>query len=583
MPIEKSQLRIFLLLLLVLCVSGCTADKEPEQATTIRNQSDVIVIGAGLSGLYAAMLMEDAGLSVQVLEARDRIGGRLFTLDDISGKPEAGGNVIAPAYSRVVNVANRLGVELVAAPDLVGGRRNMGLYVDGDFIEIRDWPTHPGNPFPDALKSVPPGSVVNATLRNNPLSKPSDWLMQETHVYDIPLREHLDKLGFSANAQALGYHVSSYGDDPDDGSLLHMYKAHAVMQQMMKLPGGLMAVAGGNQRLPEAMAAALSEPVRLDSPVTLIEQQDAGVSVKVEDGSVFHARFVVAAIPFTALRSVHIKPTLPVTQQQAIDELSYNATLQVHLLVSEPYSGQNPPSVWSDRDIERVMATSKDGSGDVTNAVIWIDGSNARRLSQLPPEDRDRVIMDDFFTMYPDARGKVQLQRVVDWVNDPYAGGAWADWAPGQISEFINVMSKPHKRLHFAGEHTAVSNPGMEGAMESGERAANEVIAAASTAANQSASRGELLFARCQACHSIGENEPHKTGPNLHGIIGKASASSVNYQYTDALKEAKLVWDDENLRRWIEDPSAVAPGTSMIYMNTLTSEEIGVLIDYLRP
>lgn len=583
MPITKLQLQFLPILLLAFCISGCTADKEPEQALTTHNRSDVIVIGAGLSGLYAAMLMEDAGLSVQVLEARDRIGGRLFTLDDISGKPEAGGNVIAPGYSRVVDVANRLGVELVAAPDLVGGRRNMGLYIDGEFVQFSDWPTHPGNPFPDALKSIPPGSVINATLRHNPLTKPSDWVMQDAQTYDIPLREHLDKLGFSKEAQALAYHVSSYGDDPDDGSLLHMYKAQAVLQQMMKIPGGLMAVAGGNQRLPEAMAAALSVPVRLNSPVTLVEQQEAGVSVTVADDSVYHAKFVVAAIPFTALRSVQIKPALPVAQQRAVDELSYNATLQVHLLVSEPYSGQNPPSVWSDRDIERVMATSKDGSDEVTNAVIWIDGSNARRLSQLPPEDRDRVIMDDFFTIYPDARGKVQLQRVVDWVNDPYAGGAWADWAPGQISEFINVMSKPYKRLHFAGEHTAVSNPGMEGAMESGERAANEVIAAASTGAHQSASRGKLLFARCQACHSNGENEAHKTGPNLYGILGEASASRAHFPYTDALKEAELVWNDETFTRWIEDPSAVVPGTSMIYMNTLTSEEIGVLIDYLRP
>jgi monoamine oxidase len=365
--------------------------------------------------------------------------------------------------------------------------------------------------------------------------------------------------------------------------LLHMYKARAAVQQMMKIPGDLMAVAGGNQRLPEAMAASLSVPVRLNSPVTLVEQQEAGVSVEVAGGSVYHAKFVVVAIPFTALRRVQIEPALPDAQQKAIDELSYNATVQAHLLVNEPYSGEDPPSVWSDRGIERVMASSKDGSGNATNAVIWIDGSNARRLSKLPPVERDRVIMEDFFTIYPEARGKVQLQRVVDWVNDPYAGGAWADWAPGQISQFINVMSKPHGRLHFAGEHTAVSNPGMEGAMESGERAANEVIGVASSGTSQSGSRGELLFARCQACHSKGEGESHKTGPNLYGILGAASASRADFPYSDTLKAADLIWDDESITRWIEDPSAVVPGTSMIYMNTLTSEEVSVLIDYLRP
>jgi cytochrome c2 len=238
--------------------------------------------------------------------------------------------------------------------------------------------------------------------------------------------------------------------------------------------------------------------------------------------------------------------------------------------------------LWTDQVIERVFAFSADDSSEVAHATIWINGQNAEMLGALPDEERDAAILDSFYSIYPDADGNVELRHVVDWGTDPFAGGSWADWSPGQISAFINVMSKPFQRLHFAGEHTAVANPGMESAMESGERAANEVIAALLPSRDVSVTeRGELLFMRCQACHSAGQGEPHKMGPNLFGIVDSQAAAHDDYAYSAAMQQADLHWDRQTLAAWIRHPGQLIPGNAMIYQNSLTGAEISELIDYL--
>ncbi|MEO7774252.1 MAG: cytochrome c family protein [Steroidobacteraceae bacterium] len=94
--------------------------------------------------------------------------------------------------------------------------------------------------------------------------------------------------------------------------------------------------------------------------------------------------------------------------------------------------------------------------------------------------------------------------------------------------------------------------------------------------------KGRVAFVRCMACHGVKAGEPHKLGPNLHGVVGSRAAAAEGFAYSDALRTANITWDEDTLRRWIVNPGAVAPGNSMAYVNTLSAADIDALIAYLK-
>ena len=148
---------------------------------------DAVVIGAGLSGLTAALRLEEAGLDVQVVEARRRVGGRIRSVPTAAGTLESGGATIGGGYRRVLAAAERHGVGLVDATPLLRFFREQELVLDGDLIRRAEWPDHPANPFPKRDRDLMPwnfGRVL--TVRENPLDTPEDWLDPSYARRDVP-------------------------------------------------------------------------------------------------------------------------------------------------------------------------------------------------------------------------------------------------------------------------------------------------------------------------------------------------------------------------------------------------------------
>ncbi|MBL0086209.1 MAG: c-type cytochrome [Ideonella sp.] len=108
------------------------------------------------------------------------------------------------------------------------------------------------------------------------------------------------------------------------------------------------------------------------------------------------------------------------------------------------------------------------------------------------------------------------------------------------------------------------------------------LLGGAAQAEPSAALRGRIAFMRCAACHSLGAGEPHKVGPNLRGVIGGSAAQAAGYNYTPALRQSDLRWDDATLKRWIRDPAALVPGTSMAYSNSLGEADIEALLVFLK-
>jgi monoamine oxidase len=436
----------------------------------------VIVLGAGLAGLYAAFELESRGHPVTVLEARDRVGGRIRTLDAVPGRPEGGGNTIGPNYGRVIRSARLLGVPLVTPPQA----ESMGLVLDGRRIAEEDWPTDPANTLPERLRTITPARLGSILLRDNPLTTSSSWRDPSMADYDMPATEYYRERGLDDAALGWVDANNSYGNRLQDTSLLSLFRVSASIGRAIAMRQPTFEVGGGNSRLPEALAAALRGPVVTGERVLTVRQAAAGdISVDCASGRTYEAAAVICTLPLPAAREVRFDPGLPVNQAVAFREIEYHKVTQAHFVTREPYwrAAGEPAGWWTDGPLGRVFVR-RAADGEHYNITCWINGDDCDRFDGLPRDDAMDLMVQEFTRLVPASRGHAELREMVSWQREPLNQGSWAIWKPGQIRALAGLLARPRGRVFFAGEHTAISNSGMEGAMESGERAALEVMRA---------------------------------------------------------------------------------------------------------
>jgi monoamine oxidase len=435
--------------------------------------ADVIVIGAGISGLHAAMLLEEQGLSVIVLEGRARVGGRVYTLDDVDGRPEAGGAQVGPMHARVRNAVDQLGLTLYK-PDPPWNRLSLAL--GSTLIKAEAWKDSPANTLPPNERALLPWQLERHYLNlKDPLTSLESWLTPEMAQYDVPLLDYFRGLGASDEALKL-IALGNYAEDLRDISALGHLRYNHFLRTAYK-EGTFDYVTGGMMRLPEAMAAKLERGVRFGERIVEIAQTPGGVSVRSASCARYTAKFALATVPFSTLRSIRLDPAPPVAQAEIIGALPYVQVTQVFLEVLRPYWEEDglAPGLWTDGEIERVFPL---GGADKEIGVLWvtINGGGDRALLGLTEEQTKARVLAEITRLRPAMKGKVRAAKVVSWSKDPFARGHLAYYAPGQIAKYKGAMAKAHGRLFFAGEHTAELAYGMEAAMESGERAALEIL-----------------------------------------------------------------------------------------------------------
>jgi len=452
------------------------------------NKSDVIVIGAGLSGLNAALLLESAGMNVTVLEGRDRIGGRVQSLRNIPGNPEVGGTAFAPGYARLVDAANKYGVDLIDITPTIPYFFNRQIVLQDQFIGAKEWASSPLNPFPDKFKETPPYAFFNILMGAiNPLQTPDAWLSPDNAKLDMPLHDWLLQMGQSPEIIDL-----TYNTNPTHG--MSAYDVSALMVMFAASFGGMQrqitannpvkgyTAKGGNQAIPEAMANALKNEVRLDTTVVGIRSNSDGVEVHTADGTIHRADHVISSLPCSVLRRVKIDPVLTGEQDRAVRTLNSQIINQLHIVPKTPFWEKDgmSPNMFTDSLAGMVIAEHKgENPKDVSSLTVWLRGERAAWADQVEQQYAIDTVIADLERLRPAAKGQLEVAGYKSWYRDPFSSGDWAIYAPGQVSGLMNDIANPHGRIHFCGEHTARSNRGMEGAMESGERVALEIFSLA--------------------------------------------------------------------------------------------------------
>ncbi len=453
------------------------------KAPTPPQMLDVLVLGAGVAGLQAAWLLEQQGLRVAVIEGRSKVGGRIVTLLDQPGYPEMGFNSMAQGYGRGIDAANRAGVELVE----VGARFRTGkpplLWMDGKPLTREEWARHPGNPFPDNLKMVQPAELVfKLVAERSPLKDWAAWADPANAALDVPLYDFLKAQGLSDAAIRLANDVSPYyGTNAWDVSALMLEFNDGFIKAQTSSGTQSLAVKGGNIHLATGMAKLLRGDVVLGKEIVAINTSDAAAVVHCRDGSRFEAKRVVCSLPFSTLRHVHVVPGLPAVQAEAVATLPYQPLSMAFLTATAPFWEEDglAPGMWTNGLAGNIMPQRFGATAEeITGFVVQARGQLANHWDRLGRDTALSAIVAQIEAMRPAAKGKLRGAAYFSWSQEVFNGGDWAYFGPGHITRFVNHISRPAGRLHFCGEHTATGGRGLEGALESAERAAQEVLEA---------------------------------------------------------------------------------------------------------
>ncbi len=446
---------------------------------------DVVIVGAGLAGLNAAYLLESQGLKVQVVEASDRVGGRLRTARKDDFRAELGGSEVGTLYGRVRDALTRYDVGIAAegqkaTPYVL----NMG----GRMIRGEDWATAPENHTVGAERNILPYLIQNRLFFDwIPFDETTKWNQPDAMQYDVSAAQFMRMKGVSEAAIRLS-------DLDVNGPSLASLSALSIFRDLVRAKtegytnpnkpqygvGTHLErafIKGGSDMLPKAMAAGLKSQVKLNSPVVSIDQTDKEVETRLADGTRLRSRYMVMAAPFAAVRNILFKPGLTGPQLDAVMGAVYSATTQFHFRINAPFWDVDglPPSIWSDSIFERTFVVSN-GGGPHGSLIVWLNGDGATRLGMMPLEAQRDAVLAELNRLRPSTTGKLDYMFGYSWEANRFVGGNKHCFAAGQIKRFANEMGKPHGRIHFAGEHLRRLEHGMESAMETSEIAAFEVL-----------------------------------------------------------------------------------------------------------
>ncbi|HJQ35384.1 MAG TPA: flavin monoamine oxidase family protein [Pyrinomonadaceae bacterium] len=444
----------------------------------------IVVVGAGLAGLSAAYELTEAGHDVTVLEARGRAGGRVETLrapfaDGLYA--EAGAMNVFDNHDLTIKYVKLFGLTLdPVAPSTLASL----VYLKGRRIEAK-----PGQTIEYPLALTPEEKALG---RRGMWEKYVVPVLQEVGDYDAQgwpgdelkkydrqtFTEFLRARGASPDAATLlglgG--VGAFGDGAGTISALVMLReiAHRAKLKQNHV------IRGGTELLPRAFASKLADRIRYGTPVVRIEQDARGVRVAYLQGgerASLEADRLVCTVPFSILKSIEVSPQFSAGKRQAIEQLPYTSVVRTYFQTRRKFWLEEGLSGSATTDLANLLVF--DGSPNQPGArgilEAYASGPDARRVTALSEAERVSSTLALVEKVHPHLRQNFEAGVTKAWDADEWARGAYAWYRPGQMSTLLPHVARAEGRVHFAGEHTSSLFGWMQGALESGLRAAREV------------------------------------------------------------------------------------------------------------
>lgn len=441
---------------------------------------DVIIVGAGLSGLQAAKTLSKKGKNVLILEAKERLGGRVWTIPTNGNEHlDVGGQWVAKSHQKMQELLHEYDIRTfptyIHGYSLISFHRTVKKYRAIPPIPLKSlWSLFRLMTTFNRLAQ----KIIIPTTWETPQSKELDALTVKNWIYSS-----------SGNPLAIAMFIAIlealFCCDLDSTSMfqaLIAVKSSGSLNFMLGNKNGAQEerIQGGAQSVCDAIIRNISTTIHFHSPVTQIHQHLDYVEV-FSNETRYTAKKVIVSIPLPSAREINFYPQLPLAKQALVDAMFMASVIKYHLVYEKPF--------WRSSGNRNGMALSLDGfvSGTFDNSlpdspkgimVAFVHANHAKELWQQSEEQRITIVKNELSVLFgKDALNPITVNEHTymtdQWIKGCYAGV----FPPNILSRYGSELRIPFQHVHWAGTETSIHFMGyMEGAVRSGERAANEVL-----------------------------------------------------------------------------------------------------------